>query len=68
MFVLLLLKVTSDQSRQCTGGRKPSYQANSLGLESAGENVAVCIYNCHLLLLHSPKTDTHFGVAQRVEN
>jgi len=50
------------------GGCKPSHQDNRLGLRVCQKLTATTrIHNHHLLLLLSPKADTHFTIPRRVE-
>jgi len=48
-------------------GRQPSNQANRLGLWVLRYAAIIHIHHRHLLVLLSPKTDTHFTVPRRVE-
>ena len=49
-----------DECRMAPSGCRPKTKPDDLGCESA------CT-SCHLLLLLSPKADTHFTIPQRVE-
>ena len=49
------------------GGRQPSDQANRLVAVSPPMAATIHIHHRHLLLLLSPKADTHFTVPRRVE-
>ena len=55
-----------DECRTAPNGRRPKTKSDDLGCESActARNYT---HHRHLLLLLSPKADTHFTVLQRVE-
>jgi len=59
-----------DECRMAPSGRRPKTKPDDLGCESACSLQAVGIYNHHrhLLLLLSPKADTHFTAPRRVED
>ena len=59
-----------DECRTSPSGRRPETKPDDLGCESACTLVQAAInytHHRHLLLLLSPKVDTHFTVSQRVE-
>jgi len=53
-----------DECRTAPSGRRPKTKPDDLGCESAAR---IYTHHRHLLLLLSPKADTHFTVPQRVE-
>ena len=58
---------SSDECRMAPSGRRPRTKPDDLGCESAPVQAARnYTHNRHLLLLLSPKADTHFTVPQRV--
>jgi len=57
-----------DECRTAPSGRRPKTKPDDLGCESACTGCQnLHPYHRHLLLLLSPKADTHFTVPQRVE-
>ena len=58
-----------DECRTAPSGRRPKTKPDDLGCESACiQPVRIYTHHNHLLLLLiSPKADTHFNVQQRVE-
>ena len=58
-----------DECRTATSGCRPKTKPDDLGCESActgSQSLQDYTHHRHLLLLLSPKTDTHFPVPQRV--
>jgi len=56
-----------DDCRMAPSGRRPKTKPYHLGCESACQAARVYTHHRHLLLLLSPKADTHFTVSRRVE-
>ena len=58
-----------DECRMAPSGGRPKTKPDDLGCESSSPVQAARNYthHYHLLLLLSPKADTHFTVPQRVE-
>ena len=56
-----------DECRLAPSSRRPSNQTNRLGLLIRLQAAIVRIHYSCLLLLPSPKVDTHFNVPWRVE-
>jgi len=59
-----------DECRMAPSGCRPKIKPDDLGCESVGPSVQAArnyIHHRHLLLLLSPKADTHFTVPQRVK-
>jgi len=56
-----------DECRMAPRGRRPKTKPDDLGCESACTGCQKLHHHRHLLLLLSPKADTHFYVPQRVE-
>ena len=57
-----------DECRTAPSGRRPKTKPDDLGCESACIQAARnYTHRRHLLLLLSPKADTHFTVPRRVE-
>ena len=56
-----------DEYRMAQSGRRPSDQVKRLGLRVSLYAARVYTYHHHLLLLLSPKADTHFTVPRRVD-
>ena len=56
-----------DECRMTPSGRRPETKPDDLGCESACTGCQNYPHHRHLLLLLSPKADTHFTVPHRVE-
>jgi len=57
-----------DECRTAPSGRRPKTKPDNLGCESACTSSRISYtHHRHLLLLLSPKADTHFTVPQKVE-
>jgi len=56
-----------DEYRMATSSRRPKTKPDDLGCESHVQAARIYTHHRHLLLLLSPKADTHFTVPQRVE-
>jgi len=61
------LRDSFDECRMAPNGRRPKTKPDDLGCESACTAARVYTHHRHLLLLLSPKADTHFVIPQRVE-
>ena len=56
-----------DKCRTAPSGRRSKTKSGDLGRESALQAARVYTHHRHLLLLLSPKADTHFTVPRKVE-
>jgi len=56
-----------DERRMAPSGRRPKTKPDDLGLSPPVQAARIYTHYRHLLLLLSPKADTHFTVPQRVE-
>ena len=56
-----------DEYRTVPSGRRPKTKPDDLGCKSALQAARVYTHHRHLLLLLSPKADTHFTVPRKVE-
>ena len=56
-----------DECRMAPSGRRPKTKPDDLGCYPPVQAARNYTHHCHLLLLLSPKADTHFTVPQRVE-
>ena len=56
-----------DECRTAASGRRPKIKPDDLAVSPPVQAARVYTHHRHLLLLLSPKADTHFTVPQRVE-
>ena len=56
-----------DECRMAPSGRRPKTKPDDLAVSPPVQAARNYTHRCHLLLLLSPKADTHFTVPQRVE-
>jgi len=57
-----------DECRMALSGRRPKTKPDDLAVSPPVQAARVYTHHCHLLLLLSPKADTHFTIPRKVED